>query len=198
MGLMTPVDYVVYRGGTPRLGPGVAYEYLLAGNGVFKFAESRHLRACIPVGAGKVAGLPSLMPFFTLKRGRLPFKVLAAMLADARKRALDAPKEIMYHVALPDERIEVRVPDQVGSAGSLSYAGGGDPDIIMDVHSHCEMKAFFSKTDNRDEQGFRLYGVMGTIFTRPTMEFRVGVWGDFYPLSMQAIFREDALWPIYN
>jgi hypothetical protein len=36
------------------------------------------------------------------------------------------------------------------------------------------MKAFFSGTDDADEQGFRLYGVLGSIFERPTFMLRVG------------------------
>jgi len=66
--------------------------------------------------------------------------------------------------------------------------GGDSPDIILDLHSHCEMGAFFSATDNRDEQGFRLYAVLGRIFTRPEMALRVGVYGDFWTVPVGMVF----------
>jgi hypothetical protein len=38
---------------------------------------------------------------------------------------------------------------------------------FIEVHSH-HHESFFQQTDDKDEQGFRLYGVLGTIFNRPT------------------------------
>ena len=42
------------------------------------------------------------------------------------------------------------------------------------------MRAYFSDTDNRDETGFRIYGVMGEIFSNPQIRMRVGIYGHFY------------------
>jgi len=42
------------------------------------------------------------------------------------------------------------------------------------------MKAYFSPEDNADEIGFRIYGVLGEIFTNPQIRMRVGIYGHFY------------------
>jgi len=186
-GLICPAAYQVYAGGAPVVPPGKSYAYFLAGNGVFKLAESAYLRALIPVAAGRVAGLPRLTPEVAL-RVALPAPLWEHVLADARRVAWDAPREAMYHVRVSQgAAVVVEAPEQVGTAGHLSYAGGAGADVILDLHSHCELGAFFSGTDNADEQGFRIYGVIGRIFTRPEIRLRVGVYGDFWPIKPEKL-----------
>jgi PRTRC genetic system protein A len=186
---INPAQYEIYRGQQIRLGAGCAFGYYFAGNGTFKFAENAHLRVLMPLAQFRVAGLPNLTPFCALKGERLPVAVLHAIFQDARAQAQARPIEVMYHVKAQDGRVVVDCPEQDGGASSLRYKGGDDPAILLDVHSHCEMHAFFSNTDNRDEQGFRLYGVLGNVFTRPTALFRVGMYGDFWPLHKEQIFQ---------
>jgi len=194
--LPSPVTHAVYRGGTVTLPPGRAYAYFLAGNGVFKLAESRHLVALIPLSSARVAGLPDLVPYARLKAGKLPGSLLAAMLNDARRQAWDAPREAMYHIRIESRESRIRAvierPEQQGTAAHLAYNGGGDADIVLDLHSHCEMRAFFSATDNRDEQGFRLYAVIGRVFSRPEIALRVGVYGDFWRVPVGKVFTDAA------
>ena len=35
--------------------------------------------------------------------------------------------------------------------------------VVAEFHSHGSSRAFFSATDDRDEQGFRIYGVAGRL-----------------------------------
>ncbi len=69
------------------------------------------------------------------------------------------------------------------SGPGSSYAGA-----LIEVHSHHGMPAFWSGTDDADEQGFRLYAVLGDIFRRPTLRVRVGIYGQFYELPAGTIF----------
>jgi PRTRC genetic system protein A len=186
--MITPVQYQSYHGGEIALPQGCAYGYYLAGNGAFKYGENRHLRALLPLAQFHVAGLPRLTPFVHLREGRLPSTVVHAIFKDARAQARERPLEVMYHVRRTAERISVEIPEQDGGASTLRYKGGDDPAIVLDMHSHCQMPAFFSSTDNRDEQGFRLYGVIGEIFTNPTARFRIGLYGDFWALPLGALF----------
>ncbi|MFS1519518.1 Mov34/MPN/PAD-1 family protein [Bacillus sp. SCS-151] len=65
------------------------------------------------------------------------------------------------------------------------------PDLteVMQVHSHNSMEAYFSETDNNDEQQFLLYGVVGRLDQQePDIKIRVGVNGTFYRLSLDYIF----------
>ena len=63
------------------------------------------------------------------------------------------------------------VPEQTGTASSLTYrplAGA-----VAEFHSHRRSRSFFSTTDDRDEQRFRIYGVVGWLdTTRPGLGLR--------------------------
>ncbi len=50
--------------------------------------------------------------------------------------------------------------------------------MTLEFHPHGRMLAFFSKTDDRDDQGFRVYGVMRKLDEKvPTVAHIVGVTG---------------------
>ena len=168
------------------------YDYITAGNGLFKRARNRHVEACLPLAACRVAGLPAVEPYVRLAGDRLPGTLLWAALADARRRAIDRPVEAMYHLyRLDDGKARLVYPAQDATGARDAYQGGGDPAIVMDVHSHCEMSAFFSATDDRDETGFRFYAVMGHIFTRPEIRLRLGIYGDHWPVPVTALFTDS-------
>ena len=61
--------------------------------------------------------------------------------------------------------------------------------MVAEFHSHGSARAFFSATDDRDEQGFRIYGVVGRLDTlRPELRLRVGVYGHFAPVEWPQVF----------
>lgn len=61
--------------------------------------------------------------------------------------------------------------------------------LVMDIHSHNSMPAFFSGIDDDDEQEDRLYGVIGCVHQRiPHFEFRMGVAGRFIALDGRRLF----------
>lgn len=62
--------------------------------------------------------------------------------------------------------------------------------LVMDVHSHGIHPAFFSRIDDDDEKGIRLYMVFGNMDRQvPTYALRVGVAGIFGELSVEDIFE---------
>ena len=76
----------------------------------------------------------------------------------------------------------------MGTAGSLSY----EPvqGHVAEFHSHGRMRAFFSATDDRDEQGFRIYGVVGQVDqAAPRIALRVGIYGHFQELRLEDVFE---------
>ena len=61
-----------------------------------------------------------------------------------------------------------------GTATRLAYQPPAG--VVAEFHSHGGSRAFFSATDDRDEQGFRIYGVVGRLDTPlPELRLRVGV-----------------------
>ena len=79
------------------------------------------------------------------------------------------------------------VPSQLGTATSLAYQPPAG--VVAEFHSHGSSRAFFSATDDRDEQGFRIYGVAGRLDTPlPELSLRVGVYGHFAPVEWSQVF----------
>ena len=74
---------------------------------------------------------------------------------------------------------------------SVKTAVAAADSIICDLHSHGNMRAFFSQTDNADEQGARLYAVIGRLDSEPEMRLRVGVYGYWLPLPLTAVFTNN-------
>lgn len=187
--LPNPVSYAIHDNGTwTEIPPGKAFTYVLAGNGVFKMAANRHVEACVRVARCRVAGLSQATEYVKLRKGQLPGDLLHHILQDARRLSWNMPKEAMYHLVIDGDLCRLRRPTQVATSAHLSYAGGGDVTIIAEIHSHQEMGSFFSGTDDKDEQGFRFYGVIGKIFTRPEICLRLGVYGDFCTVPIAALF----------
>ena len=79
------------------------------------------------------------------------------------------------------------IPPQAGDATSLAYVPPSG--VVAEFHSHGTSPAFFSATDDADEQGFRIYGVVGRLdTTEPELSLRVGVYGHFAPTEWWQVF----------
>jgi len=89
----------------------------------------------------------------------------------------------------------MHIADQEVSGASVKFKR--DPNLedthtlVLDIHSHNTMGAFFSGTDNRDEQEARVYGVIGKLNQEwPEMKFRAGNGnGGWIELSAYDVFE---------
>jgi PRTRC genetic system protein A len=167
-----------------------AYQYLLAGNGLFVRTQTRFWSACIPVTRCLVRGLPLLKPHFTLKVPRIPATLLTAVIGDARQQRGRNGRlhEALYHFRHDGQRVRLVRPAQQATSGSVSTRQVGGPDTLLELHTHGDMAAYWSPTDNRDEQGACLYGVLGKLGGRPELRLRVGIYGYWYRLPRAAVF----------
>lgn len=104
--------------------------------------------------------------------------------------------EAMAHVIWNEHTKQYRVgiPTQRVSKASVSYdhddynAEAGDM-VIVDIHSHNTMSAFFSGTDNTDDRGAYCYsGVIGNLDKTPTMKFRLNAGELKVELNAEEIF----------
>lgn len=171
------------------------YDYVVAANGLFIRAEDKYMLALVPVAMAICPGLQPVEPYARLKVERISSQWLASIYNSAR-RAM--PAEAMYQfVRDPAARNShggwacVR-PQQKADPLSVNFL-----DVCtttVDLHSHNSMGAFFSGTDNADEQGFRFYCVIGRIDTlQPEIAVRAGVYGHHWPVPALTIF--DGLGP---
>jgi PRTRC genetic system protein A len=176
----------------PQIGD-VLYQYVVAGNGLFIRAEDSRIEALVKVAPARLSGLADLVPGASLKVDRVPGVWLHSVLRSARQRL---PNEAMYqfiwdgaqhHAVTHTWRCVA--PAQVGTPTALRFADDGQ--AVIDLHSHNHMAAFFSDTDDGDEQGFRFYAVIGKIDTRqPEIRVRVGVYGHHLPVPAELVFED--------
>ena len=176
----------------------LAYQYILAGNGVFIRAETNFFEAIFPIAPCTVRGLVPLHQHFRLKVPRMPVCLLDSVLTDAcRIRRSDGGRpdnglnEVLYQFYHHGETVQVKKPAQQTTRTSVAAASDSDPALLCDLHSHGNLSAFFSPTDNADEQGVRLYAVMGKLDTEPEIRVRVGVYGYWRPLPVTAVFTAN-------
>ena len=168
----------------------LAYQYIVAGNGVFIRAETRFFNVLMPISICAVRGLMPLQGQFRLEVPRIPERLLATVLADARRawRPDNGLNEVLYHFYHLGQSVQVKKPPQRSTAVSVVTTGGDDSAILCDLHSHGNMRAFWSSTDDADEQSARIFIVIGKLDTEPEIRMRVGVYGYWRPLPITAVF----------
>ena len=182
----------VQEGALPPDPAGVLYQYLTGRNGTFLQAARPGLELCLPVTRPvlPVRGLAEIRPSFRFHR--IPAGFLAGMLQEARRQA---PYETLFYLRRAAGRWRCELPEQVQTRTSVVPVDPADPayrDALAEVHSHPPgAPACFSPQDNRSEQLFRIYVVLGHIRQpQPEIAVRVGVYGQFFRLPPKWIFGE--------
>ena len=175
------------------------YEYVFAGNGVFKRAARKEISAMIPVSECAIRGLAPVETELSIQFDRVPESIIQRILDTAREAARQE-LEILFHLSMADGKWRLEIPLQIQRYASVEPmekgAGSSYERAIIEIHSHHRMPAEFSPDDDRDETGFRIYGVIGNLNLRaahwPKINFRVGVYGDWWPLPADRIIGMPA------
>lgn len=180
---MTQVGYLTNTERGLAGEPGPFYNYILAGNGLFIRARSPLLQATVHIAEARVRGLLPMDERVELPMGNIPQYIcnlaLSVLLIDRCQES--------YLAVTWEGKYRLRIPSQETSAYGVRYERL--PSTVLDIHSHGTMRAFFSGTDNEDEQGLRLYMVVGRLDTLiPEIEMRVGVYGYFGPIKFEEVF----------
>ena len=182
-----PVGHLVRHADGQLTGvQGTAYDYVLGSDGLYVQAKSELLSARIPVGQRiDVKGLAPVRTKIELRQENIPKeKWTAAELWIC----LDPGVERTISITRDGGKYQLYAPEQTGSPGSLVYAAVKKQ--VLQIHSHGRAPAFFSWTDNQDEQGFCLYGVVGNADKPPrerSRRYRVGIYGHFYTMTEEEI-----------
>ena len=162
---------------------GIGYDYVLGAGGVYVQSRSPDLAARVLVAPCKVRGLAPVAEKVVLGHGPIPAEVLELGLRWFR---IPPDTERFFAVRWDGQVYRLVVPPQAGTATSLAYRPAAG--MVAEFHSHGGSRAFFSATDDRDEQGFRIYGVVGRLDTpRPELSLRVGVYGHFAPVDWSQV-----------
>ncbi|MGB0388383.1 MAG: Mov34/MPN/PAD-1 family protein [Ardenticatenaceae bacterium] len=198
------IKYITHQG--PELPPpsAIGYEYITASNGIYIRAENRFVSALIPVmqaPASTVRGLHPLAASICLKVPPMPISLLSNVLADARQMRTKSGQlnEVLYRGAFYGRQVRVDRPKQDASRSHVRAIGDGGSGVILELHSHGNINAFWSDTDNRDELGFRFYGVIGRLDSqKPQIRLRLGLHGYYYNISQDLLFSKANKSPFTN
>jgi PRTRC genetic system protein A len=178
-----PVGYLLNASGGLNGEPGLFYDYILAGNGLFLRGAAPLLKATILLSPARVRGLPPLDEQMELTHGKIPGRLYDLSLSIFMARN----NEEQYLAITWEDEYRLRMPAQERCKASVKYENL--PSSVMDIHSHHRMPARFSPQDNTDEQGLRLYMLVGRLDTLlPEVKIRLGVYGYFASLSIEDVF----------
>jgi PRTRC genetic system protein A len=166
------------------------FEYVLAGNGVFKRGKRVGLEAMVQIARCQISGLAPIQPNFRLNYPKVPEQLLKEMLVRSQQAH---PNEILFHLYWESGQWQLNIPPQTSTPTSVQPLGEGlgvsYQKALIEVHSHHNMSAEFSTTDDGEETGFRIFGVLGTIFSQPTIRVRVGLYGNFWHIPAEWVFQ---------
>jgi len=185
--------------GHPLPRPERLYDYVLTAQGIVKrvetpYVSADHLLAPIETNLiGLRLATYRLQPL-RFKLPRIPGRLLQEVLADARR---NLALEYMYQVKFDPVtgRWTVTRPDQDQSRSRVGYTALDPSGVVLDLHSHHTMPAFFSATDDSDEKGGRFYGVMGHLErAQPELAVRLGLYGHWIP-NVPALILFDHIDP---
>src|SRR4030067_2205073 len=162
---------------------GLYYSYIPSANGIFIEASNPMLAARVPVAECEVRGLAPMKAKIALTYGSIPQHFFDLAL----DTFLAAPDKEHYVAVTAAAGYHFYVPVQDEGDASVIYQVGDS--VVLDIHSHAHMPAFFSQqTDDKDETGLKLYAVVGRLNAVPVVKLRGGVYGYFHSLTWHDVF----------
>lgn len=187
-GAFTTVDAAVKSGKVIGFVPsddGKIYEIRPNVIGTF-IAPAEHAGVYSKVRAGFIPALP-----------KVPYEMLAQIISFFRSYVTeDSELEAMVYVywSAEENAYFAYAPKQTVTKDSIDTTL---PDLdeekftlVMEIHSHNTMKAFFSLTDNADEKATRLYTVIGRLDKLfPDLKTRASVGGKFIDIPPAEVFE---------
>lgn len=164
---------------------GKIYEVRPNAIGTF-IAPAEHAGVYSKVRAGFIPALP-----------KVPYEMLAQIISFFRSYVTeDSELEAMVYVywSAEENAYFAYAPKQTVTKDSIDTTL---PDLdeekftlVMEIHSHNTMKAFFSLTDNADEKATRLYTVIGRLDKLfPDLKTRASVGGKFIDIPPAEVFE---------
>ena len=170
------------------------YDYLVGGNGVFLRSQREGLTVILPLRFCEIRGLAPVEPMIRMEYPPIPAGIIEEMLAYAQDANDQGhPVEALFHLVWGTNGWQLLIPEQVQSVTNVAPVDDGPESsyarALVETHSHHTMRAFFSSTDDRDEQGFRIYAVLGKIFADPELLVRAGCQGTFWVIPADWIFE---------
>jgi PRTRC genetic system protein A len=177
----------------PRFGPlddaELGQRVLVASNGIFLEVRRSWLQCIVRIGElPRAPPLPygSLSERIAFTFGVIPIALLEEFIAIGRN---GLPNEVagalIYHRTSNRLRLAIHDAIKAGPA-EIRYrmpVVGSDEEVAVDLHTHGRLPAFWSSTDDADDQGVKVCGVFGNLHQEmPSAAFRLAINGQFREL----------------
>jgi len=171
--------------------------YLMQGDGVWQIRKNKIGTFYIHQAETRIPGLPSNMEEgweldVPLVPSRLLKTTLSFFRAIYKKHQSEAHVQFFYDTKA--EEYILNCPKQKVSGGSVSYENtrsfeSPEKILVLEMHSHGGMSAFFSGTDDGDEKDDRFFGVVGKIGQfYPEIKLRLSIGGHKIEVDVDEIF----------
>jgi len=165
---------------------------VVAKNGTFEVRDTPIGR--VSVKTAECPGLEDVKEGLTLTLPKIPvtllYQIQDLFCKVYEKYKTEAMAHIYYDKA--NRRYFVDIPEQEVSGAAVDYKHNLELEkkyiLVMDIHSHHTMGNFFSGTDNGDEKGDRLYGVIGKLDKGGEISIRAGAGKNKIELSVTDVF----------
>jgi PRTRC genetic system protein A len=183
-------------------------DYVLAQNGVFARGKRPGLEVSMPISFNlqPIRGLQEAQSYVKWGFPKVPSSLLEGMISISRDVCSPSPREALFYLTWSllvepgqdqidgDGGWKLYYPDQDASDQSVRAVDGGfgssNEHAVIELHSHHEMPADFSETDDEAETGgFRIYTVIGRLFSQPEIRARVGLWGHYWEFPAREFFE---------
>lgn len=166
-------------------------EYWLASNGLFLRSHRRELEVCLQIAQTQIAGLQPLEPYFRLTVPKVKSQIMTEIINTA---SINPHQEILFYLGAANNQWWSHTPLQTASSTHVVSLENSlkvtYTDALVEIHSHGTLAAYPSSTDNQEEKGkFRVFAIIGTLKTSPTIYTRIGIYNHFFPIDPNLIFE---------
>lgn len=167
--------------------------YVLAGNGGVEIRENEI--GVFSAVTKKVPGLEPVREGLLMKLPKISLRILLQIVAFFKDVNMRYGSEAIVQIFWDRKKKEYfcSCPKQEVSGASVDFKRDKPMEkkylLVADVHSHNDMDAFFSYTDDKDEKETRLFGVIGNIREPlPNIQFRASSGNSSVEISLEDIF----------
>lgn len=167
--------------------------YILCGTGAKEIRETE--LGTFIVTPKEIVGLEKIQEGFKMKLPKIPVVLLLTCLSFFKKVYQKHQSEALLQIFWDRKRKSyyIHCPSQQVGPASVNFehntAMEKENILALEMHSHGNMEAFFSSTDDGDEKATRLYAVAGQIKEPlPQLKIRACCGKSSIPVSLDDIF----------
>jgi PRTRC genetic system protein A len=160
--------------------------FIWAGNGIFRSVTRQEFKAVVSHREVFTPGLPEFKQEFKLLVPPVPQKKVEAIIKQIQK---EPDLEQLFYLYWLRDRWEVLYPEQECTPSSCIAGDRFLEPAVIEIHSHGAARAFFSGTDDLEENGCRISTVIGKSNGQLEIVSRVCVHGLFLPIPSNLIYE---------